>query len=198
MTSSPSQTEEFLPWDWLNNAIRWKERMQRELGLTTFMMPGTIDEVSILFKSEGMLERFLGWAMALGWRNFNSVPRDTARQLYGNSLAEIGNVAGPAFDVRFEFLRSPADPDWRIECMCILEGFAPLHERLPQGACAHGSWKLPNLGQYEATADTLWRKIPKMAEYENSYGRFSYFGNSAPYFKPRVNLRDAETSLPGM
>lgn len=195
MTSSPSQTEEFNPQVWLAEAVHQQALCQQQLHLD-MMMGGTIDEVSLLFKSVGMMERFIGWCEGRGdWVNFSSVKRDTATQLYGNSLAQIGNVAGPAFDVRFEFLkpRGTGPYPFRIECMCILEGFAPLHERIPEGGVAHASWKCHNLAHYNLTCEGLDRAahLPKMAEYANSYGKFAYFGNEAPHFKPRVNLRDS-------
>lgn len=194
MTTSPSQTEMFDPVVWLDAAIKAQKVAQQQLSLD-LMMPGTIDEVSILFKTVGMMERFVGWAEQFGWHNFTSVRRDTADQMYGNSLAQIGNAGDGAFDVRFEFLRprnqQGGELGFRIECMCILEGFAPLHERLPEGAIAHASWKATNRLHYMQVCDVLERTaLPKMAEYANSYGRFAYYGREAPYFKPRVNLRD--------
>jgi hypothetical protein len=196
MTTSPSDTEVFDPVVWIDGAIKAQKTAQQHLSLD-LMIPGNIDEVSILFKSVGMMERFIGWAEQFGWHNFATVKKDTAEQLFGNSLAQIGNVAGPAFDVRFEFLKMRKDPSsFRIECMCILDGFAPLHERLPQGAVAHASWKAANRLHYQQVCEQVGRALPKMAEYENSYGRFAYYGNEAPHFKPRINMRDTRVQPP--
>lgn len=183
-----ADVEGFDPSVWMNKAIKVASKAQQELDLE-LLMPGTVDEVSILFKSREMLERFIGWSVAFGWANFNSVERDTAAQVYGNSLQSVPNVGRPAFDVRFEFLRHQ-HRTFRIEAMLILEGMAVLHEPLAEGAVAHASWKCESEAHYEDTCGLLEAKrMPKMAEYLNSYGRFGYFGYGAPYLKPRVNLR---------
>lgn len=192
------------PEEWLRNAITAREKAQQAMDLD-LMIQGRIDEVSILFKSIGIMERFIGWVEQNGWFNFASVKKDTADQLYGNSLAQIGNRGGPAFEVTFEFLKPKGGEfmfpdDWRIECMFIHPGgFAPLHERIPEGGIAHVSWKCINPAHYQRTLEVMPAGVPKMAEYRNSYGMFSYFGSNAPHFKPRVNLRDnTQTSLPRM
>lgn len=203
MTTTESDAT-FHPGLWLENAIKGQRKAQQTLDLD-LMIQGKVDEVSLLFKSVAMMERFIGWCEAQGWRNFSTVKRDTATQLYGNSLYGIGNRAGPAFDVRFEFLKPKhgdfAFPDdWRIECMYIFpNSFAPLHDTLTEGAVAHASWKVTDFNGYLKACSDLEALMPKMAEYENSYGRFGYFGQLPPYFKPRINLRDdAQTSMPGL
>lgn len=186
-------------------------RSQIELS-TELFIKGDIDEVSVLFASNDELMRFVDYAKSVGMDNFNTVYRDTMVQLQGNSEHHVPNMAGPAFDVRFEFLRSPGAV-WRIEAMAVLDGKAPLHKRALASAhelgagrmtLIHVSWKCETPGAYERCKEALANPdqavsegraepvgaVPLMAEYQNSYGRFSYFGTRVPYLKPRVNLRD--------
>lgn len=154
--------------------------------------PG-VDEVALLFHSSVALDAFLK-AIPGGVENFNSVPCDVMKR----------QDQGGSFQVRFEFLRFVdahplrflTDAPWRIEAMCVLEGDAPLHrqkiamsEELP--VIVHWSYKLPTLESYQGAVRAHRLQGPMRAEYSNSYGMFSYFGNNgAPYMKPRVNLRD--------
>lgn len=177
-------------------ADRAQSRAQFEMD-TILMLPGTIDEAALLFASEHDLDDFLVWATTdARLEHFNSVPKDTMVQLYGNSLAGIANQRGPDFDfdVRFEFLRI-AGAKWRIEAMCVLGGTAPLHEkyltRNGSGSVVHVSYKMPAPSQYDREKERLWEVMEMQAEYRNSYGTFSYWGDgSLPYLKPRVNTRD--------
>lgn len=192
MTTSPSTEEPFNPDAWLATAANVQRTAQKAMDLDLMLGDYAIDEVSILFKTRAAQNRFVGWAMAKGMQHFNTVEHDIAQQLYGNSLHGISNVGGPAFGVSFDFLRHRGSP-WRVECMVITDGWAQLHDPLPEGACVHASFKLPDEGKYEEVLRAMDRDddhFPMMAEYRNSYGRFAYFGLTAPYFKPRVNLRD--------
>jgi hypothetical protein len=150
------------------------------------------DEVSLLFATETALIDFQHDCYRNGIIHFNSVHRDTMQRL---------DKTGESFDVRFEFFRLPHRP-WRIEAMCIISGDAPLHEQAlsenGNGAPFHLSYKLPTLETYDAEFRSLRGAhsrgpLAMMAEYQNSYGRMSYWrhdGEHSPYVKPRVNMRD--------
>jgi hypothetical protein len=179
-------------------AASWRKRAQFELDTEYFVL-ANVDEVALVFGDERRLEDFVDWCIRVPeLDNFNSVQQDTMHMTH-NEMTEFPTQD---FDVRFEFL-SHEDWDWRIEAMCVLSGSAPLHtqalEEYGEGAPIHVSWKCDTLEDYQARVRTLdhpasptFQKLPRLAEYTNSYGRFSYFGalNILPYFKPRVNLRD--------
>ena len=154
-----------------------------------------VDEVSLVFADEAHLHDFLRHAEHdHAMEHFDSVSRDRMHRL---------DSAGQ-FDVRFEFLRMRGC-NWRIEAMVVLEGDAPLHreamKKYGSGFPFHASFKLETEGSYEGFQrgwNTPMSESGKpgyemFAEYENSYGRFSYWdvpeiGNV--WAKPRVNLRD--------
>lgn len=175
-------------------AERAQAQAQQELHLS-LMMPGGIDEVSLLFATDAQLTQFVSAAVKLGMEHFNGVLDTLERQ------DEEG-----VFGVRFEFLRWPGS-DWRIEAMCVAGSvastdlsIAPLHsaaleEMGFEPVVIHASFKVGDEGEYESARDALdnrFRAVGGMrAEYQNTYGRFSYFGDGTSYyFKPRVNLRD--------
>lgn len=188
-------------------AAGWLRHAQYELD-TIYLVKAKCDETSVLFSNEEELDKFVTWAKGVGFEHIGSVPEDTMAQTYGNSAAHIPNIAGPAFKVRFEFLKMPEFP-WRIEAMCVLDGVAPLHEealrRMGEGCVIHISWRAAPNGdkdgyeRHRAVLDSVVVGKPQenlglvaLAEYENSYGRFCYYGapGKPPYLKPRVNLRD--------
>ncbi len=143
-----------------------------------------IDEVAVYFDRTTELDAFVEEASERGWvaDRGASVPLD--------AMFEDGIVMG--FNVRFEFLHKENVP-WRIEAMHVLDGWAPLHRRSNAGDIIHVSGKVEagNRGQYENLKLVLARAgLPFQKEYGNNYGVFSYFGHQAPYFKPRVNMRD--------
>lgn len=143
-----------------------------------------IDEVSLLFDSRRSLDGFVRFATSSGLMdNFNTVE---------DKMIRLDDREKP-FWVRFEFLRFPKS-NWRIEAMCITEGTAPLHsqhlEENGSGCVVHASWKCSDLKMYLLDCQTMRLSYPLRAEYQNSYGIFSYFIEEGFYFKPRVNLRD--------
>jgi len=148
---------------------------------------GRIDEVALLWANAAELDSFLVWAVeGGGMEHFNSVPADEMVRVDNKGL----------FMVRFEFLRMKGMP-WRIEAMCVLDGEAPLHathlDVMGNGCVVHASYKLACEEEYETSKDVLLEAdLDMCAEYENSYGRFSYWRDfdSLFYFKPRINLRD--------
>ena len=172
----------------MSAAIKARTDAQKNLDLV-FHIGMEVDEVAVYFEKKGDLDQFLAYAVNQGMEHFNSVPSDAMHQIYGNSEMGIPNRAGHAFDVRFEFLRIP-NSDWRIEAMQVLDGWAPLHRRLRSGEIAHVSGKVQagSLHYYSVLRAALSKRLTCQAEYLNSYGRFAYFGDEAPYFKPRVNL----------
>lgn len=155
-----------------------------------------VDEISLLFQSEAQLDSFVQWAVeSKGLTNFNSV-KDGCRSV---QVTNGGNQHN--YRVRFEFLSMPG-VDWRIEAMCILSGDAPLHRiHLSRYGVSpiHASFKLKTLEGYTDMCKHLATYGPGLVpivEYENSYGRYCYFGGDDMdriYLKPRVNLRDPET-----
>jgi hypothetical protein len=163
----------------VRRASRTLTRMQYELD-TTHALPWTLDEVSILFKSQAELTGFTSFAPALGLEHFNSV-RDTMTREDDESQ----------FDVRFEFFRVPGHNDYRIEAMCVVDGVAPLHEEMVNHDMPHVSFKCEDPMHYNHVLSVLqsagW---PRQAAYRNGYGQFTYVGAYPPYLKPRVNLRD--------
>ena len=179
----------------INTLIRRVEREQRRaqqcLSLD-ILMRGDVDEVSLLFASEEDLDQFVAEASAHGFDHFNSVADTLVRQ----------DAEEPQqFDVRFEFLKRPED-SWRIEAMAVTSDLAaaPLHSAAlaehGTPATIHASFKVKTRGEYEAVRDILAIQFGNSGgmrgEYQNTYGRFAYFGSGAvPYLKPRVNLRDA-------
>lgn len=163
-----------------------------QLRSLDLMLPWRIDEVSLLFQEQTQLDQFVHHAQALGMEHFNSVTSD--RMVCMDPGHDPAEDNPEAFDVRFEFFRWP-DSLWRIEAMVVLDGYAPLHEqhleKYGDGCVVHASFKCPDRTAYES----LWGRAPEMqffAEYQNSYGVFSYWVGGEYYFKPRVNLRDTE------
>lgn len=196
------------------------EAAGKAMSLTSYMdftelkLPGNVDEVSLLFATEGELEDFRKWAITdARMDNFASVPNDVAvcvrADWYDPMTSEVLMPQDlETFAVRFEFLRLPA-AQWRVEAMCILTGTAPLHEawldRCGSGCVVHVSYKLPSRAEYNlhtavGPGSSLWADQPVLrAEYGNSYGRFAYYqhdnfvsadGRHAWFLKPRVNERD--------
>lgn len=161
------------------------------------MLPVRIDEVALCFRRAYDLDQFLTHvAKDDNVEHFNSVPVDAM---------ERQDQSG-SFDVRFEFLRIRG-ADWRIECMCVLSGVAPLHEKLlddrGSGAVIHASYKLPDIDAYHreiSSGGRLGQHDGVMdAAYANTYGCFSYWRFAElgfTYLKPRVNLRDATLTHP--
>lgn len=160
-------------------------RMQYDLD-TVHLIGGQLDEVAILFKNEREMEGFVNYALRFGFENKVSVPRDRFHELAPQDF-------GKDFDVRFEFLTKP-DVPWRIELMCIVDGMAPLHDRLRNHELVHVSFKCSDLEHYLHMTRVMGHVFPPHMEYENAYGRFGYFGAFTPYYKPRVNLRDARVA----
>ena len=165
-----------------------------------------IDEISVLFQNESDLDLFKDTVTRSEW-NFIVHSRSEKDWMRRLDAGRRGNT-DEEFDVRFEFFMVgpasvPQDQwNWRIEAMCVVGGEAPLHFNAlgmyGSGAIFHASYKLPlNDGEperlmYDRAVDDLgahgWRC---RAAYENSYGRFSYWGDGLPYLKPRCNLRDS-------
>lgn len=149
-----------------------------------------IDEVAICFRAERSLIDWVDEATANGLDHFNSVPYDTMRRQ---------DIAGESFGVRFEFLRWEGYP-WRIEAMCVMDGWAPLHDAAMNQdgspVVIHVSYKVDNLVDYQEEVRILRDSgLAMKGEYMNSYGIFSYWpgpNGSFPYVKPRVNLRDEQ------
>lgn len=169
----------------LGRADRIYQRAQKEVDLE-LNLGAEVDEVALLFENREALDHWLKWAITRGnLEHFNSVPHDTM----------LRRDRSGAFAVRFEFLRLPG-ATWRIEAMCVLYGNAPLHETalaLHRNGCViHASYKATSLEGYAKCQEELRsRDVSMAAEYQNSYGRFSYWGNRGDfYLKPRVNLRD--------
>lgn len=164
---------------------------------TELFLKATADETSLLFATPEELDGFKLWAIQSGLECFNTVDRDR--------MVRLDKGATEGFDVRFEFMRLPgaAGGDWRIEAMCVLGGQAPLHEEHlaahGTGKPVHVSFKCEDENRYRVMkrtmADDGFQSIPFHAEYQNSYGRFSYWGVGPWYLKPRVNLRDAAQPL---
>ncbi len=173
-----------------NEAVTLAERTMRwsRQWLVDSKVPCKVDEVALLWANAAELESFRQWAVTVaGMENFNSVAKDTM----------LRHDRDQWFDVRFEFLRLP-DTDWRIEAMCVLDGEAPLHQQhldiMGNGCVVHVSYKLPELESYDVAKDFLIEAgcVPH-AEYQNTYGMFSYWlaDEGLFYYKQRVNLRDA-------
>lgn len=171
-------------------AYVWNE--SADIADNELFLNAPVDEVAILFSSEANLVRFARLATEGGLEHFNSVKRDLMRRQ--------DTLEPEDFYVRFEFLRIPGAP-WRIEAMCVLEGTAPLHEQhLAQhgnGSIVHASYKCEDIDSYHHAVNVLRTEMgagaPAVAfhaEYRNTYGIFSYWGEEDYYFKPRVNLRD--------
>lgn len=162
-------------------AIRWSREVVAE-----WQVDYIVDEVSLLFNDATELDSFVTWARdAAGLEHFNTVQDTMARQ----------DMQG-SFEVRFEFLRFKG-ADWRIEAMCAMEGEYPLHSkhlRMFGNACiVHASFKVADLAAYDEAVEVLLEHgLGRMAEYQNSYGIFSYWESldALHYFKPRCNLRD--------
>jgi len=161
------------------------------------ILPYDMDEYSLLFQDQLEMIKFVGNACKIGAVNFNTVPKDV--------MLRIGNQLGhQQFEVAFEFLTLPSC-NWRVECMYILWGPAPLHEQKflindrdhkedAYSGVFHMSYKLPDLDAYEDEKERLQRSFAVFkAEYQNSYGKFSYWfiDENLPLAKPRVNLRDS-------
>lgn len=179
-------------------AARAQRKAQYELD-AEFFIKAKVDEISIWFDSDWLLDEFLVWAGYGRLEHFDTVESDAVYQTYGASELGIPHHSKP-FLVRYEFLRVPG-ADWRIEAMTIRSGSSAIHDRLETGDLVHASWKLPDMVEFLHATDVLgdgcegvFQAIPNLAVYRNSYGMFSYFGEPGklPYFKPRVNLRDIQ------
>lgn len=146
-----------------------------------------IDEMSVLFRDRDTLADFV---RKYSGRNFNSVPEDKMVGTFPDGTEQT-------FRVMFEFLQAKG-LEYRIEAMSVLGGHAPLHQarlEVARWSVFHASFKCESVEEYE-----LWlRKLDQggatlHANYENSYGRFSYWTDltlGRMYLKPRVNLRDS-------
>lgn len=165
--------------------LRWSRDFMASMDLGEIFR---IDEIALLWNDPAELDSFLQWAVAVGgFNNTFSVSQDT--------MTREDNIG--SFDVRFEFLTIPGT-DWRIEAMCPLSGDFPLHNRhlklLGNGCVVHASFKLPTDELYFDSWEWLGEAgFVKLAEYQNSYGWFSYWDHFEAlfYVKPRVNRRDA-------
>lgn len=170
----------------------WQRRAQYEVD-TIHQFKANIDEVALLFAGPSELNAWVTWAKGQGYEHFGSIEQDRMVR-----LDQEGQ-----FDIRFEFLRLEGFP-FRIEAMTVLDGQAPLHEealgKFSNGSVIHVSWRAAPNGDAEGyqrhravlEAGGTHGALSMLAEYENSYGRFAYYGEQGrpPYFKPRVNLRD--------
>ena len=170
---------------WIQGAVLAQHSAQKLMDFSLMIGDHHIDEVSILLKSTDQQDRFLVWCRNNGIELFDSVDHDT--------FVSTGLPLDPTFGVRFDFLRLP-NVDWRIEAVCITAGSAPLHDPIAEGCVVHASFKCAGLVEYERARTRLMQECaddyPVIAEYSNSYGRFSYAGRQPVYLKPRVNLRD--------
>jgi len=149
-----------------------------------------VDEMAILFSSTYDLDEFVTAASEVA-PMFNEVPRDQM----------VRQDKPGSFYVRFKFLQAPRQP-FRLECMTVIMGNAPLHDRLfakkERPCIMHASYKLESQGAYEREKSRLRSLMKMRAEYQNSYGMFSYwqhFDMGGVYLKPRVNLRDSSSAL---
>lgn len=162
------------------------------------IIPGTIDEMAILFPNEETLDAFVFMAA-----RDPIVMHD--RTVERDEMVRVDDTG--RWHVRFEFFKM-AGMRFRIEAMTVLDGHAPLHESALKKAKGnpnifHASYKRFTEDGYEQCKDQLNRQVKEPvimeAEYVNSYGRFSYWSaNAIPflYLKPRVNLRDNSQERP--
>lgn len=177
-------------FDAVIDRARYVQRDAQKIIDLDLMIGYTIDEVSVLCGTPQLLDKFVGWAIDIGYEHFNSVPLDVMRR-------QDQLLRKQKFEVRFEFLRIPGE-NWRIEAMCIPKGSAPLHSQHQKShgdpSVVHASFKCINVEDYQRVK-TMFRgfnTMPYGAEYRNSYGVFSYWQIGSYYMKPRVNLRDME------
>lgn len=167
--------------------VRWSRDWLAASGV-----PCKVDEVALLWSDAKELDSFVQWALTVGgMENFFSVPHDVM----------VRQDREEGFNVRFEFLRIPG-ADWRIEAMCVLDGEAPLHQQhldiMGNGCIVHVSYKLSEMESYLVAKDYLIEAgCVQHAEYQNTYGMFSYWlaDEGLFYYKPRVNLRDQLPAL---
>lgn len=157
---------------------------------TDYFVPCEIDEVSLLFETEGKLDDFIrGAKQDCNAEHFNSVIDHMVMQYSARDNEMEGYNS---FDVRFEFLRIP-HCDWRIEAMTVLRGYAPLHsqhlQHLGNGCVMHASYKPESYQKERRNLDEL---MDFRAEYRNSYGVFAYYNFGLWYVKPRRNTRDIQ------
>lgn len=191
-------------WD-LNrtNADNIRE-MERWIGYYSDRLPvGTaIDEVSILTTRPGMAAKRLEEA---DWALFNRA-EDVV----------FTNPFGTRYTVMYDFYRHPLVP-WRLEVMRTKDGFSPLHRALSQVYRTDSQMPVPHLSfkpeqkaspiaGKEGFRRSYGRAIQQLQDKgclhvmtcQSTYGVFGYFiGNDVGrqvYVKPRINLRDEETS----
>lgn len=174
-------------WYVRGQLLRAEEAVREEQRYYPFPVTAEIDEYSVLFADAFDQERFAEDSAKLGFQVFNST----------SDYMERLDKKKEAFNVHFDFLSVPSKP-WRIEAMCVTGGTAPLHtaamgDNMGYAGVFHASYKLPSLDIYLTHIGILKVTGYEMAaEYQNSYGRFSYWrlAPHLPYFKPRCNLRD--------
>lgn len=191
-------TEETVYRRLLTQASRAARHAQFVLD-TEYFVKATIDEVSILFKHATEMAHFVRYASGAGWNHFNTA-EDTVqavRDFNTMTEADVPPVLPPIYTVQYKFLQMPGF-QWRLECMCIMSGDAPVHRMLKNHEIAHVSFKCIDHAHYDhmkavlAGVTTGPRTTLQMVdEFTSGYGRFAYFGGYPPYVKPRVNLRDA-------
>lgn len=169
---------------------------------TQHFIKAEVDEMSVFFRQEVTLDAFVQWCTEQGYDHFNDV-RDDVHQTYANHDLLVPLRPKP-FEVRFAFIQIPGAP-YRIEAMTVLAGTSAVHDLCATGEIVHASWKYPDAEAYKAGLASMayegggFKPLPRLASYRNSYGEFTYYGsgvlarsgNRAPYFKPRVNLRDS-------
>lgn len=190
------------PEEWIAGAVHAQRKAQAAMDFHVMIGNNLIDEVSILLKSVEAQERFLGWCIASGMKHIGQVEHDWLHSTEERVTHIIDDHTGRSllvahddmFAVRFDFVKPP-EAAWRIELVTVTDGTAPLHEQAAEGTAFHASFKCSSPEHYETKLRELraWCRdsYPIRAEYQNSYGIFSYAGFAPPYLKPRVNLRDS-------
>ena len=173
---------------------RLRQHMSAELNMS-LGIDAEVDEMSILFTDPQCMEDFVEY-VGDNMQVEELPPVERTRVTRRDAPGQ--------FDVAYRFLNFPQF-EYRIECMHIFpeldnlgneeEAFGepsyPLHLPIAQLGVAHASWKCADIEQYNGHDATLvGQSIPREAEYENDYGRFTYWGKRIPYLKSRVNLRD--------
>lgn len=158
--------------------------------LNKFNRQAEVDEIALYFGTTDQLDEFVRRAERFA-PQFNMVLRDTMMR----------QDTQEQFEVQFRFLQ-PIGLPFRLECMAIWEGTAPLHRARLAAAgspCViHASYKVADEEQYDREKRRMSGDRPLMkfaAEYRNSYGVFSYWRDTTLkmtgcYLKPRANLRD--------
>lgn len=157
------------------------------------LLPGHIDEVSILLTSTEDEEAFLRIAShhvvtEPGWPEFYHTDAQVFMKVI--NAGTIKERKEYAYHARFHFYKMDG---WRIQTQTlwhvnpVTRYEAPMFSFMPGGGVVHVSWKVPDLDTWNC--GVLPNGLRMLGRYETSHGASMYIGNgetALPLLHPRA------------